>query len=152
MSVLEQVPIWLPGQGVVDVRAARVDRAVQQYDERLRFGRNEANGQYAIFIKFPPGDDYFPELYPILGFGFDIPEPEAAIRRLEAADTLKHGERMLDEMHRRNRERLARFDEPIQEAQEEFALAAESFLRNRGETRWGKSYSKEHVSKRTRGG
>lgn len=89
--------IWLPGAGLVDFSIRRVDAAVQEYDEHLRFGRNEETGQWCIYRLMgsaaPP--------LPILGFN-DIPHPDDALKRLYQSDALRHGERILDEMNRDN--------------------------------------------------
>lgn len=150
MSDLEQVPIWLPGSARVDRHEARVDRAVQEYDQRLRFGRNEATGDWCIFIKFPPNDEGFPELYPILGFGREVPGPHEALKRLYEADTLRHGARMLDQMNAHNEKLKAASEPEIEAAKDELVLGIESYARNQGQTGYSKSYSKEQTSKRRR--
>lgn len=140
MSLIEQPKIWLPTRGMVDRRALAVERAIQEYDERLVFGRHEETRDWCAFMKFPPGDPVFPELYPVVGFGQEIPEPREAVERLIRADSLRQAESQLDRVNRRNRERSERLAEPVKAAEEEFALAAESYLRNIGETKWSKSY------------
>ena len=100
--------IILPnGRGVYNVKAAQVNREVEEYDERLRFGFNEANGDWVIYIKMPQGFDaaYFIEgepVYPVIGFGKEIPEPGEAVKRLWKADTMQHGMKILDDINAHN--------------------------------------------------
>lgn len=104
--------IWLPGQGVVDLEPMRVHRAVSQYDERLMFGRHD-NGDWCIFVKMPHGEIPLP----VLGFGRELPTPEEAVRRADAANTRRYGTQILERIkkedeatraaHARERERLA---------------------------------------------
>ncbi len=95
--------IWLPGQGVVDLEPMRVHRAVQAYDERLMFGRNEANGDWCIFVKMPHGEIPLP----VLGFGDTIPTPEEAVRRADAANTRRHSTQILDRIMKEDEDRRA---------------------------------------------
>lgn len=100
--------IWLPGQGVVDMAPMKVHRAVSAYDERLMFGRHE-NGDWCIFVKMEHGR----KPLPVLGFGTEMPTPEEAVRRADAANTRKHGDKLLrdikadDERRRRGLEKAA---------------------------------------------
>lgn len=130
--------IWLPETGVTDLAAIRVDRAVKEYDENLRFGRNEETGQWCVFLLrrgFAP--------LPVLGFR-DIPHPEDAVKRLYQADAQRRGEEILDEVNRHNREqeRLenAATEQQIGQAVEDAAEHAERLARLAGSTRYGKSF------------
>ena len=88
--------IWLPGQGVVDLEARRVSAAVEAYDPRLFFGRiteegHPGYGDWVIFVKMPHGEPPVP----VLGFQYQIPTPEEAVRRAHAANTRAHGDQLL---------------------------------------------------------
>ena len=98
--------IWLPGKGVVDLEPYRVHRALQAYDERLVFGRitdekHPGYGDWCAFVKKPHG---MPP-HPVLGFGRQIPTPEEAVRRADAANTKRHGTKVLEELKREDVQR-----------------------------------------------
>ena len=108
--------IWLPGQGVVDMAPMKVHRAVSQYDERLMFGRHD-NGDWCIFVKMPHGKDPLP----VLGFGRELPTPEEAVRRADAANTRRHGQKVLDQIMADDRRRRAKLDKESEELAEVYA-------------------------------
>jgi hypothetical protein len=130
--------IWLPGAGMTDLSERRVDAAVKEYDENLRFGRNEETGQYCIFLirrGFDP--------LPILGFN-EIPHPEDAVKKLWRADAMRRGNEILDEMNKENEE-ARKADEYA--ADEGIGQAAEGFewlMRTQGQTPYTKSYDISH--------
>jgi hypothetical protein len=92
---------FVQGRGMVDSDILVVDKAVSEYDERLYFDRNLDTGQWCIYLKTPPSEADLP----ILGFD-EVPNPEAAVKRLWQADTLRHGEKILNDMWKRNEKRL----------------------------------------------
>lgn len=113
--------IWLPGQGMVDLSVTRVDKAVQEYDERLRFGRNEATGQYCIFRRMDHGDPlakYQTAIGPVLPIlAFDkVPHPEDALKRLYQTDAMRRGNEILDEINKGNEAIEAAGEAKAQEA------------------------------------
>jgi hypothetical protein len=86
------VSILVPGRGLVNASAMRVDAAVKEYDERLCFGFNEARGDWIVYIKMERG---FPAayhidgvpVYPIRGFGNHIPTPPEVLDKIKEMDT-----------------------------------------------------------------
>lgn len=100
--------ILVPGKGYVDLDAVRVQRAIQEYDERLHFGFNETNGDWVIYVIMERGSES--SLYviddkpawPVIGFGETIPSPEEAITKLRASDTRIHGDKILKDMEKHN--------------------------------------------------
>ncbi len=133
--------IWLPGQGVVNLRVTALDRAAREYDERLRVGRNEETGDWCVFIQmergtFPPND-----LYPIFGMGQNpdnLPHPEDLKRKLYETDTVRHGYQMLDRM---NRENEALKEQKRKAAREADEIAAEAY-------EWGLRRMSNDIGKR----
>lgn len=99
--------IYVPGRGLVDTAALSVAKAVKEYDERLEFAKNMETGQWCIFIKMPSnfegvainGSQYLP----LIGFD-EVPHPEDALKKLYKADSMRHGEKIIDDMNRRNKE------------------------------------------------
>jgi hypothetical protein len=68
---MQGAPIWLPPSHLYR-EGAVVEKAVNQYDPELHFGKNEANGQWVIFMERGG------ERIPVLGFQ-DIPHPDDAL-------------------------------------------------------------------------
>ena len=117
--------ILVPGQGMVNPAALRVSEAIKEYDERRRFGYNETNGDWIIYIVMPRDFEaaYFIDgqpVYPVIGFGTDVPDPEYALKRLYTADSRRKNvlKRMNEENARLEAERkneMAEFDEEMAE-------------------------------------
>jgi hypothetical protein len=95
MMQLEQAQrIYLPGRGAYDVPVMQLHRAVEKYDDRLAFGRNQDNGQWCVFVKMPRG--HKPPYVPVLGFSTnELPTVEEVLRRVEAADTRRFSKELL---------------------------------------------------------
>ncbi len=130
----EAASIWLPGRGVTDFQERRVDAAVREYDETLRFGRNNDTGQYCIFMVKRGSAPL-----PILGFN-EIPHPDDALRKLWKTDTLRHGNEILDTMNAENEEVHT---ERRAAADQANGIAAEGFewlMRDQGQTPYGKIF------------
>jgi hypothetical protein len=136
--------IWIPGKGEYDIRVYRVDKAVREYNERLMFGRNEDTGDWCVFIKAPSPQ----EPIAVLGFGDSIPEPDAAIKRLYESDTLRHGNKILDNVIREQEAYRKQLDYNADQATQDSAERIEHMMRMRGDSPIVKSFSKEEVSKR----
>ena len=96
-----------------DVTILRNNRAVKAYDERLRFGFNEDQRDYCVFMMMPHGEP----ARPILGFGDDIPDTDAMMARLAESDTRRHGEMMRDDINMHNeREKKAKEKASVEKA------------------------------------
>lgn len=127
--------IFVPGQGMVSLEGTQVDRAVNEYDERLFFARNATTGQFTIFMKNIHGEAPLP----IFAFE-DMPLPEEAVLRLRKADAVRTGSQILDKIRADNERRNARFNAAASEAAGELAEAHESYLRNQGDLRYSTSF------------
>lgn len=78
-----------------------LDKAVNEYDERLHFGLHPQTEQWVITIRTEDGE------VPILGFtrfGEPLPSRDRVMERLFNSDARKHGERILERINRQNRE------------------------------------------------
>lgn len=125
--------ILVPGRGLVNLDALRVDEAVKEYDERLAFGYNPVNQDWVVYIKLPR--DYEGATYsidnepvmPVLGFQDRIPHPQEATRRLYETDAWRNGEaiynRMLEHNDKLKAERNAAYEAEIEEAGDRMAHA-----------------------------
>lgn len=122
--------MFIPGQGVVDTGAYRVDAAVKDYDERLLFDRNAETGDWCVFIRMPRPQ----EPYPVLGFGDRIPEPHEALERLKRADTMRSGDAIYREVVRSQKAYRAELEYIGDQASAESAEAAEHLLRKHGKS------------------
>lgn len=131
----EPTNILVPGQGMVNSAALRVSEALKEYDERLRFGYNETNGDWIAYIVMPRDFEaaYFIDgqpVYPVLGFGTEIPSPELALKRLHEADTRRQD--VLKRMNAEN-ERIAKIrKDEMEEFDAEMAERIEFELRKEG--------------------
>lgn len=131
--------ILVPGKGLVNLEAMRVDSAVREYDERLCFGFNEANQDWIIYVQLERGSDSpyhidgYP-VYPVLGFQDRIPTPDEALRRLVQSDALRQGEAILDRMLRRNADLQRERDAAVSDATAEVAERIEFEMRRQGKT------------------
>lgn len=122
--------ILVPGRGLVNLDAEKVNRAAQEYDERLRFGFNEANGDWVLYIRMPREFDSFYRIdgdpvYPVLGFGSEVPHPDEALGRVQRSDSWKIGaqiyDRVVSSQHRARNEAEQAADEATQETAERLA-------------------------------
>lgn len=130
--------IWIPKYGETDVRAWKIDQRVREYDSRLMFGRNENTGDWCIFIKMPAPRDP----YPVIGFQDRIPEPDEALDRLKAADTMRHGDAVYREVLRSQEEYRKSGLKKVDEASADSAERVEFMLRKYGKSPIIKSTSK----------
>lgn len=122
--------IYIPGRGSVDSDVYKVDRAVNQYNDRLSFAFNEAGQDYCIFMRMP-----YPEPpIIILGFGQQIPHPDEACKRLWESDTLIHGERILNDILKSQEEFKNAKRYAADQASGDSAERVEKFLRDRGKS------------------
>jgi hypothetical protein len=122
--------IWLPHKGDTNVAAWKVDSMVNQYDERLMFGRNEDTGDWCVFIKMPS-----PAVpYPILGFGNTIPEPSEALDRLVKSDTMRHGDTIYKDVMRSQKKFKDDLEYNSNQASEDSVERIEHLMRKKGDS------------------
>lgn len=137
--------IWLPGQGMTDLQERRVDTVVQEYDEDLRFGRNEETGQYCVFLMRRGSDPR-----PVLGFN-KIPHPEDVLKALYQTDAKRRGLEILDEMNRENDERNKDKEYAADQAAGQAAEGFEWLMRDQGQTPYSRSFDIAHKRNRMGG-
>lgn len=122
MSVLsniahEEQKLYIPGQGMVDFSLRRAMKAVSDYDDRLILAKHEGTGDWVAFIQLGPD-----RMFPVIGFGKELPHPDEIRRILESADTHRHGDKLLRQIQETNdriqREKRAAVSESIEEAAE----------------------------------
>ncbi len=128
--------IWLPNNTSYD--AYRVDRAVNQYDKRLMFGRNEDTGDWCVFIRMPRPSEPFP----VMGFGNSVPDVNTVMDRIREADTMRTGNQIYEEIVRSQKKYREELDYAANQAGEESVEVIEHFMRKRGKSPVVKSFSK----------
>lgn len=140
--------IFVPGRGLLDTRVAAVDRAVRAYDERLMFDRNKETNQWTVFISQSSSFEwegmhsfYGTNYFPILSFP-EVPDPEHAVERLRDTDTLRNGLKILDQLHRHNKNIKEEIEYKASEAAGIVAEAQESYMHGTGQTRYHRSLPK----------
>jgi len=138
------VKIYIPGRGSVDSSVYKVDAAVRQYNERLSFGLNEDTQEYCIFMRMPHPEP----VLPILGFGREVPHPDAACKKLWESDTMIHGDKILNDILKSQEEYKAALRYNSDQASADSAERVEHLMRMNGDSPVIKSFSKREVSKR----
>ena len=113
----EEQKLYIPGQGMVDLHLRRAMKAVEDYDDRLILARHEHTGDWVAFIQLGPD-----RMFPVIGFGRELPHPDDIRRTLERADTHRHGDKILRQIQETNdriqREKRAAATEAIEETAE----------------------------------
>lgn len=130
--------LYIPGRGSMDIRAFRVDTAVNEYNDRLSFDRNRDTGDWCVFMRMPSPE---PPL-PLFGFGDTIPEPDEVIKQLWKSDSLRHGDKILNQIVKEQEDRKRQYEYAASQASEESAEVLEHFLRKRGKSPVIKSMAK----------
>lgn len=95
--------IWIPGKGVLpqDVRTAM--KAVEAYDARLELGYDERAGQWVVL--WSDGPEGAP--FPVMGLGKELPGYEQIQKILYMGDTARRGNKVVQDVIRRNEAKLA---------------------------------------------
>ena len=133
--------LWLPNS--VNYAAYKVDRAVNEYDERLMFARNEDTGDWCVFVKMPRPQDPFP----VFGFGDRIPDPVEALAKVQEGHLVRHKERIWKEITDSQRDYRKGIRAKGNEASEESAEVVEHFLRKHGKSPVVKEFITSDVPK-----
>lgn len=129
--------LWLPNG--MNMKAYRVDRAVNAYDERLMFARNEDTGDWCVFIRMPNSNPPFP----VIGFGSEVPEVEDVMYRVQVSDTMRAGNTIYNEVVESQKKYKEAFKVSADEAIDESSEVVEHFMRKHGKSPIIKSFSKE---------
>lgn len=118
--------LWLPNGMNMD--AYRVDRAVNAYDERLMFARNEDTGDWCVFVRMPSPKPPMP----VFGFGNRIPDPVEAVARVQEGHLVKHKERIWKEVTESQEQFKKKFSDKADDARDESVEAIEFMMRKDG--------------------
>lgn len=122
--------IYIPGRGSVDSNVYKVDAAVRQYNDRLSFGLNEDTQEYCIFMRMPHPEP----VLPILGFGREVPHPDAACKKLWESDTMIHGDKILNDILKSQEEYKAALRYNSDQASADSAERIEYLMRTNGDS------------------
>jgi len=130
--------LFIPGRGTVDTRAWRVDQAVNEYDERLLFAKNEETGDWCVFVRMPGAEPP----YPVCGFGRDIPSVDDVMVRIRRSDTMRNGDAIYKDLMRSQEKYRAELKYNGDQATDESVEVVEHFMRKHGKSPIIKSFSK----------
>jgi hypothetical protein len=130
--------LFIPGRGTVDTRAWRVDQAVNEYDERLLFAKNEETGDWCVFVRMPGAEPP----YPVCGFGRDIPSVDDVMVRIRRSDTMRNGDAIYKDLIRSQEKYRAELKYNGDQATDESVEVVEHFMRKHGKSPIIKSFSK----------
>jgi len=110
----EEQRLYIPGQGFVDFRIKRASKAITDYDDRLILALHEITGDWVAFIQLGPD-----RMFPVIGFGKDLPEPAEIREILERHDTHRHGDKILRQIQEMNDSIQAKIRKRADDAVEE---------------------------------
>lgn len=128
---LEEQRLYVPGQGFVDFRIKRAAKAISDYDDRLILALHEITGDWVAFIQLGPD-----RMFPVIGFGKDLPEPTEIREILERHDTHRHGDKILRQIQETNDRIQAKVRKRADDAVEETVEYAQwGMARHLGEKR-----------------
>ena len=114
--------MYIPGVGDVSLNQLAVQRAIEAYDEKLMLAKHEATGDWCVMLKKGPWEG---KPFPVLGLGRgDLPSPEDVTQRLMAADTKRHGNKLLEQIRGNTK---AREDAATAHADEGTNIAVEAY-------------------------
>lgn len=115
-----EMNLYIPGAGggMVDLAFKRAERAVKNYDDNLILAKHEHTGDWVAFVEIPATDNMFP----VIGFGKELPHPDEIRAILERHDTRRHGDKLIRQIQENNdriqRELRAAGDEATERAVE----------------------------------
>jgi hypothetical protein len=114
----------------MDTNVWRIEQAVNAYDERLFFQRNEQTGDWCVYIRMPSPEPP----YPVIGFGTEIPALDDVMYRIQKADSMKHGNQIYADMIKSQREYRNNLDKMAAAASTEAAEPVEFLMRKHGKS------------------
>lgn len=119
--------LWVPSMGETDIRIVGCQRVCREFDERLELARHELTGDWVVFIKIDRGN-----LYPVIGIGRELCDPEELRTRLWKADAKRHGEKLLHQINDSNERIRREYRHKADDAAEAAAEALEWGFRQEG--------------------
>ena len=135
--------LWLP-ESHADKALVSLNRAVREYDERLRFMRNEVNGDWVVAMLMPHGEAPIP----VLGFGFELPDPAEVLKKMHEIDTKQHGDQILESIWKNNEQLKAAAAARAEDGEWRYAEGLEFLMRRDGQTPYMKSLRKRDPKQR----
>lgn len=122
--------IYIPGHGEMSWDEIRVDRAVKEYDERLFFARNADTWDWCVFIRMPSPEP----AYPVIGFGHNVPPVEHVMERVRAADTMRTGNKIYDDIVKSQEKYRKKLEYDASQASAEASEPVEFLMRKHGKS------------------
>jgi hypothetical protein len=97
VALQDEQRLYIPGEGYIDFRLKKAAKAVSDYDDRLILARHEHTGDWVAFRSLGPD-----RMFPVIGFGRDLPPPDEIRAILERHDTHRHGDKLIREIQETN--------------------------------------------------
>lgn len=119
--------LYIPGAGggMVDLAFKRAERAVKNYDDNLILAQHEMTGDWVAFVEIPATD----RMFPVIGFGRELPHPDEIRVILERHDTRRHGDKLIRQIQENNDRIQRELRAAGDEATEQVLEAAEYGIR-----------------------
>lgn len=115
--------VWLPGEGVVDLRQKAVARACREYDESFKLGRHNETGDWVICLR--------EDQPPVFTFGRELPDPRDVHKILSQYDIKRRGVEIMQHLAREAQAQRDARQHEMSEHNGELAEHFESALRAR---------------------
>jgi len=139
--------LFIPGHGNMSSKQFLIIDALKRHDERLVFARNEETGDWCVFTRMP-----YPEpLFPVFGFGQEMPDLHTVMDRVKSGDLRKNSDRLYKEIIDSQEKYRADLKYKGDQASEESAEVVEKFMRIHGKSPIVKSLPKNYESKKSGG-
>lgn len=122
--------IWLPGAGELKFSEMHAARAVEEYDADLLLGQRKDTGEWCVFL--PGNRASGGQPFPVLGLGFELPNPDKIKALLFKHDVRRNGQKMLDDLDRTYDREQAAIASKAAEGAERAAEAIASDMNRKG--------------------
>jgi hypothetical protein len=122
--------LWIPGMGNTNSRAYLVDRAINAYDERLMFARNEDTNDWCVFVRMPRPQ----KPWPLIGFGDSIPDASVVLEKVKNSHLVHNKERIWKEIVDSQKAYRKNLEYKGDQASEESAEVVEHLMRKHGKS------------------
>lgn len=139
---------FVAGRGVIDLEEERNHTALARViaandpEGKLTIGRHLETGEWVLFLRPRANPFGLDAPYPVLGFGKELPSAERLERILFETDTRRNGDQILKDIQENNEKLRNPSRIRADEATEQVAEAAESFLHAQGRTPYHRSLPK----------
>lgn len=131
--------LYIAGRGVLSREEIEIDLVCRKHDRNLVFRRNPKNGYMTIFQRLTRENVYVRnqsdnlvdgDLFPVIAYPERLPTPSEVEEWLHTHDAYRHD--LLDQVQKRNKQRLAVSQKEYEEKRTEGAVRLEHLVRTGG--------------------